>query len=107
MLDQSPELGKNVQATCCGTWDTAIIAGLDERGEQPAPFLNIIMEPMAGGYGARPHADGLDTGGLFCIPMGGPETPTASGSSWSRSPSATRWAETPCRRTARAPARSG
>jgi len=28
------------------------------------------MEPMAGGYGARPHADGIDTGGLFCIPMG-------------------------------------
>jgi len=70
MLDRSLELGKNVQATCCGTWDTAIIAGLDERGEQPAPFLNIIMEPMAGGYGARPHADGIDTGGLFCIPMG-------------------------------------
>ena len=57
MLDQSLELGKNVQATCCGTWDTAIIAGLDERGEQPEPFLSIIMEPMAGGYGARPHAD--------------------------------------------------
>ena len=70
MLDRSLELGKNVQATCCGTWDTAVIAGLDERGEQPAPFLNIIMEPMAGGYGARPHADGIDTGGLFCIPMG-------------------------------------
>jgi N-methylhydantoinase B len=70
MLDRSMELGKNVQATCCGTWDTAIIAGLDERGEQPAPFLNIIMEPMAGGYGARPHTDGIDTGGLFCIPMG-------------------------------------
>ena len=59
-----------MQATCCGTWDTAVIAGLDERGEQPAPFLSIIMEPMAGGYGARPHADGIDTGGLFCIPMG-------------------------------------
>ena len=70
MLDRSLELGRNVQATCCGTWDTAVIAGLDERGEQPAPFLSIIMEPMAGGYGARPHADGIDTGGLFCIPMG-------------------------------------
>ena len=70
MLDRSLELGKNVQATCCGTWDTAVIAGLDERGEQPAPFLSIMMEPMSGGYGARPHADGLDTGGLFCIPMG-------------------------------------
>jgi N-methylhydantoinase B len=62
--------GKNVQATCCGTWDTAVIAGLDERGEQPAPFLSIIMEPMSGGYDARPHADGIDTGGLFRIPMG-------------------------------------
>ncbi len=70
MLDRSLELGKNVQATCCGTWDTAVIAGLDERGEVPSPFLNIIMEPMAGGYGARPHADGIDTGGLFCIPLG-------------------------------------
>ena len=70
MLDRSLELGRNVQATCCGTWDTAVIAGLDQRGEQPVPFHNIIMEPMAGGYGARPHADGIDTGGLFCIPMG-------------------------------------
>ncbi len=70
MLDQSFELGGNVQATCCGTWDTAVIAGLDQRGDQPVPFLDVIMEPMAGGYGARPHADGIDTGGLFCIPMG-------------------------------------
>ncbi|MEA5362581.1 hydantoinase B/oxoprolinase family protein [Amycolatopsis sp., V23-08] len=70
MLDRDLELGKNVQATCCGTWDTAVIAGLDERGETPAPFLSILMEPMAGGYGARPDADGIDTGGLFCIPMG-------------------------------------
>jgi N-methylhydantoinase B len=70
MLDRSIELGKNVQATCCGTWDTAVIAGLDERGEQPVPFLNVIMEPMSGGYGGRPHTDGMDTGGLFCIPMG-------------------------------------
>ncbi|SUE29257.1 hydantoin utilization protein B [Nocardia farcinica] len=70
MLDQHIEFGKNVQASCCGTWDTAVVAGLDERAEQPVPFLNIMMEPMAGGYGARPVADGMDTGGLFCIPMG-------------------------------------
>lgn len=70
MLDRSVDLGKSVQAACCGTWDTAVIAGLDERGEQPVPFLNILMEPMAGGYGARPAVDGMDTGGLFCIPMG-------------------------------------
>jgi N-methylhydantoinase B len=70
MLDRSVDLGKNVQAACCGTWDTAVLAGLDQRGQQPVPFLTIMMEPMSGGYGARPHADGMDTGGLFCIPMG-------------------------------------
>jgi N-methylhydantoinase B len=70
MLDRDFELGRTVQAPCCGTWDTAVIAGLDERGPVPVPFLNILMEPMAGGYGARPQTDGMDTGGLFCIPMG-------------------------------------
>jgi N-methylhydantoinase B len=70
LLDQSVDLGKSVQAACCGTWDTAVVAGLDERGEVPLPFLNVMMEPMAGGFGARPQVDGMDTGGLFCIPMG-------------------------------------
>ncbi|MBG6098009.1 hydantoinase B/oxoprolinase family protein [Nocardioides luteus] len=70
MLDRSADLGKSVQAACCGTWDTAVVAGLDERGEVPTPFLNVMMEPMAGGFGARPEVDGMDTGGLFCIPMG-------------------------------------
>ncbi|OUC78075.1 hydantoinase B/oxoprolinase family protein [Gordonia lacunae] len=70
MLDRDIELGTSVQASCCGTWDTAVLAGLDERGPQPVPFLDVVMEPMAGGYGARPVADGMDTGGLFCIPMG-------------------------------------
>ena len=32
MLDRSVDLGRSVQASCCGTWDTAVIAGLDERG---------------------------------------------------------------------------
>ena len=70
LLDRSVDLGKSVQAACCGTWDTAVVAGLDERGEMPMPFLNVMMEPMAGGFGARPDVDGMDTGGLFCIPMG-------------------------------------
>ena len=70
MLDRSVDLGKSVQAACCGTWDTAVVAGLDERGDVPTPFLNVMMEPMAGGFGARPEVDGMDTGGLFCIPMG-------------------------------------
>ena len=70
LLERDADLGKSVQAACCGTWDTAVLAGLDERGQVPMPFLNIMMEPMAGGYGARPDTDGMDTGGLFCIPMG-------------------------------------
>ncbi|MGY2876172.1 N-methylhydantoinase B [Marmoricola sp. URHA0025 HA25] len=71
MLDRALDVTEgHVQATCSGTWDTAVIAGLDERGDLPAPFLSIIMDPMAGGLGARPEADGLDTGGLLGIPMG-------------------------------------
>ncbi|MDD7963932.1 hydantoinase B/oxoprolinase family protein [Actinomycetospora lemnae] len=70
MLDQAPELDAHVQSACCGTWDTAVIAGLDQRGAVPTPFLSILMDPMAGGYGAQPQADGMDTGGLFCIPLG-------------------------------------
>lgn len=70
MLDRSVEFGDSVQASCCGTHDTAVLAGLDERGEQPVPFINIVMDVMAAGYGARPKSDGIDTGGLNCIPMG-------------------------------------
>lgn len=70
MLDRSVELRKNVQASCCGTYNFACVAGLDERNEQPTPFLNVVMESVAGGYGARPARDGISTGGNFCIPMG-------------------------------------
>lgn len=70
MLDRSVEFGDSVQASCCGTHDTAVLAGMDERGEQPMPFINIVMDVMAAGYGARPKTDGMDTGGLNCIPMG-------------------------------------
>lgn len=70
MLDRSIEFRANVQASCCGTFDFGCVAGVDERGPQPTPFLNVIMETVAGGYGARPDRDGINTGGSFCIPMG-------------------------------------
>ncbi|MGV9711019.1 hydantoinase B/oxoprolinase family protein [Gordonia sp. NPDC003424] len=70
MLDRTVELGDSVQAASCGTHDTAVLAGLDERGDAQNPFINIVMDVMAAGYGARPNADGMDTGGLNCIPMG-------------------------------------
>ncbi len=70
MLDRAVEFRANVQASCCGTFDFACVAGLDERPETPVPFLNVVMETVAGGYGARPDRDGINTGGSFCIPMG-------------------------------------
>lgn len=70
MLDRTVKFRENVQASCCGTYDFACVAGLDERPEQPVPFLNVVMEAVAGGYGARPTRDGINTGGSFCIPMG-------------------------------------
>jgi N-methylhydantoinase B len=70
MLDREVTMQGSVQASCCGTWNTAVVAGLDQRAANPVPFLNVVMDSMAGGYGARPDADGIDTGGLFCIPMG-------------------------------------
>lgn len=70
MLDREFEFRKNVQASCCGTFDFACVAGMDERHETPVPFLNVVMETVAGGYGARPMHDGINTGGSFCIPMG-------------------------------------
>jgi N-methylhydantoinase B len=70
MLDRSDDLIDNVRANCCGTHDTAVLAGVDQRGEHDFPFIHIVMDVMAAGYGARPTVDGLDTGGLACIPMG-------------------------------------
>jgi N-methylhydantoinase B len=70
MLDRAFEFRSNVQASCCGTFDFACVAGVDQRAERPIPFLNVVMETVAGGYGARPARDGINTGGSFCIPMG-------------------------------------
>ncbi len=70
MLDRDFEMRKNLQASCCGTYNVALVAGVDERSETPAPFLNVVMESVAGGYGARATRDGISTGGNFCIPMG-------------------------------------
>ncbi|MGJ4860411.1 hydantoinase B/oxoprolinase family protein [Labrys sp. La1] len=67
MLDVHPEHRKSLMCVCCGTWDLAVLAGLDQRGN---PFVTMICDSMAGGLGARVDQDGVDTGGLNCIPMG-------------------------------------
>ena len=38
MLDRRVETQGGVQASCCGTWNTAVVAGLDQRASAPVPF---------------------------------------------------------------------
>jgi N-methylhydantoinase B len=67
LLDAHPEHRRRLMSVCCGTWDFALLAGVDQRG---GGFVTMLCDSMAGGLGARSDSDGVDTGGLACIPMG-------------------------------------
>lgn len=67
MLDTHMELRKSALSVCCGTWSLGVLAGVDQRKN---PFVSMLMDPMAGGLGARTDQDGVDTGGQLTIPMG-------------------------------------
>lgn len=67
LLGTHPSYRESLMSVCCGTWDLALIAGVDQRNNG---FVTMICDSMAGGLGARVDADGVDTGGLNCIPMG-------------------------------------
>ena len=67
LLATSDEHDRSLMAVCCGTWDLALIAGVDQRGSS---FVTLLCDPMAGGLGARVDRDGVDTGGVNNIPMG-------------------------------------
>jgi N-methylhydantoinase B len=67
LLATDPEQAKSLMSVGCGTWDLALLAGVDQRG---GGFVTMICDSMAGGLGARVDQDGVDTGGLNCIPMG-------------------------------------
>jgi N-methylhydantoinase B len=67
LLDAHPEHRQRLMSVCCGTWDFALLAGVDQRG---GGFVTMLCDSMAGGLGARSDSDGVDTGGLACIPMG-------------------------------------
>lgn len=67
MLGTDPELSKDAMSVCCGTWDLALLAGVDQRG---AGFVTMLCDSMAGGLGAKVDGDGVDTGGINAIPMG-------------------------------------
>ena len=67
MLDTSSEHRRRAMSVCAGTASAAVFAGTDQRG---APFVTLAMDAMAEGLGARTFADGVDTGGMICIPKG-------------------------------------
>ncbi|HET6733388.1 hydantoinase B/oxoprolinase family protein [Mycobacterium sp.] len=67
MLDAAPEEQSRVQCGCTGSFEMVTMAGIDQRG---APTVMMLLDMMAGGYGARPDADGQDTAGILPIPMG-------------------------------------
>jgi N-methylhydantoinase B len=67
MVDANPEQRKNGIAVCVGTWSLAALSGIDQYRR---PFVTMLMDPMAGGLGARTDSDGVDTGGSMTIVMG-------------------------------------
>jgi N-methylhydantoinase B len=67
MLSSVPELEDRLLAGCVGSWTTVITSGLDNNKQ---PFVTMIMDCMAGGWGARSFGDGVDTAGLMAAITG-------------------------------------
>jgi N-methylhydantoinase B len=67
MLTTVPDLQDRLLAGCVGSWTTVIASGLDNN---KLPFVTMIMDCMAGGWGARSFADGVDTAGLMAAITG-------------------------------------
>jgi N-methylhydantoinase B len=67
MLTSAPDLRDRLLSGCVGSWTTVIASGLDNN---KLPFVTMIMDCMAGGWGARSFADGVDTAGLMAAITG-------------------------------------
>lgn len=67
MLSSTPALADRLLAGCVGSWTTVIASGLDTNDQ---PFVTMIMDCMAGGWGARSFRDGVDTAGLMAAITG-------------------------------------
>jgi N-methylhydantoinase B len=67
LLSSVPELEDRLLAGCVGSWTTVIASGLDNNRQS---FVTMIMDCMAGGWGARSFADGVDTAGLMAAITG-------------------------------------
>ncbi|MFB6156708.1 MAG: hydantoinase B/oxoprolinase family protein [Haloferacaceae archaeon] len=67
MLAASPDHADDLVAGSSGSWVTMNALGVDQRGDF---FVTQFMDPMAGGWGARAHSDGINTAGIFAAPGG-------------------------------------
>lgn len=67
MLDASEEYHDELFAGSSGSWVTMNFMGMNQYDEF---FVSQLMDPMGGGWGARSHSDGVNTGGIWVAPGG-------------------------------------
>ena len=67
MLSASEDHEEHLVAGSSGSWVTMNVMGMNQHDEF---FVTQFMDPMAGGWGARSHADGINTAGIFAAPGG-------------------------------------
>ncbi len=67
MLSSAPGLHDRLLAGCVGSWTVVILSGHDNNNET---FVTMVMDCMAGGWGAASFHDGVDTAGLMAAITG-------------------------------------
>jgi len=67
MLSSSEKWRGKVISGSEGSWAVMYFAGIDQYGN---PAVNIVMDALAAGIGARSFKDGDDTGGILEAPIG-------------------------------------
>ncbi|MEC3974447.1 hydantoinase B/oxoprolinase family protein [Amycolatopsis sp. H20-H5] len=67
MLDAEETDDPSFTSVCKGSFGLSLLAGVDQYDR---PFVTMLSDVMAGGFGARPDRDGVDTGGEVPIAAG-------------------------------------
>jgi N-methylhydantoinase B len=67
MLSSSEKWRSKVISGSEGSWAVMYFSGIDQYGN---PAVNIVMDALAAGIGARSFKDGDDTGGILVAPIG-------------------------------------
>lgn len=60
LLDAEETDDPSFMSVCKGSFGLSLLAGIDQRAH---PFVTMLSDCMAGGFGARPTRDGVDTAG--------------------------------------------